>query len=68
MEKKEPRGVGLVVLFSDASVTASPVSSFVPDHPNVWSDGTLVLDKVTGISSSGAGFFADQSVSFLGCS
>ena len=39
-------------------------SSLVPVHPNVWSDGSLVLDKVTGISSSGAGFFADQSVSF----
>ena len=40
------------------------VSSFVLDHPNVWSDGSLVLDKVTGISSSGAGFFADQDASF----
>ena len=36
------------------------VASLVPDHPNVWSDGSLVLDKVTGISSSGAGFFADS--------
>ena len=36
----------------------------VPDHPNVWSDGSLVLvlDQVTGVSSSGAGFFAHQSV------
>ena len=40
------------------------VASLVPDHPNVWSDGSLVLDKVTGMSSSGAGFFAHQSVSF----
>ena len=32
----------------------------VPDHPNVWSDGRLVLDQVTGVSSSGAGFFARQ--------
>ena len=38
------------------------VSSLVPVHPNVWSDGSLVLVKVTGISSSGAGFFTDQSV------
>ena len=29
--------------------------------PNVWSDGSLVLDQVTGVSSSGAGFFAHQS-------
>ena len=40
------------------------VSSLVPDHPNVWSDGCLVLDQVTGISSSGAEFFARQSVNF----
>ena len=37
------------------------VASLVPDHPNVWSDGSLVLDQVTGVSSSGAGFFAHQS-------
>ena len=37
-------------------------ASLVPDHPNVWSDGSLVLDQVTGVSSSGAGFFAHQSV------
>ena len=42
------------------------VASLVPDHPNVWSDGSLVLDKVTGVSSSGAGFFAHQSVKSLG--
>ena len=35
-------------------------ASLVPDHPNVWSDGSLVLDQVTGVSSSGAGFFARQ--------
>ena len=34
----------------------------VPDQRNVWSDGSLVLDQVTGVSSSGAGFFAHQSV------
>ena len=38
----------------------SAVSCMVPDHPNVWTDGSLVLDKVAGISSSGAGFFAHQ--------
>ena len=37
-------------------------ASSVPDHPNVWSDGSLVLDQVTGVSFSGAGFFAHQSV------
>ena len=35
-------------------------ASWMPDHPNVWTDGSLVLDRVTGISSSGAGFFAHQ--------
>ena len=29
----------------------------MPDHPNVWTDGSLVLDRITGVSSSGAGFF-----------
>ena len=33
------------------------VASLVRDHPNVWSDGSLVLDQVTGVSSSGAVFF-----------
>ena len=36
----------------------SEVASLVPDHPNVWTDGSLVLDQVTGVSASGAGFFA----------
>ena len=29
--------------------------------PDVWTDGGLVLDQVTGVPSSGAGFFANQS-------
>ena len=40
------------------------VSWLVPDHPNVWTDGSLVLDKVAGISSSGAGFFPNHAASF----
>ena len=36
-------------------------ASLVPDHHDVWTDGSLVLDQVTGVSSSGAGFFAHQS-------
>ena len=35
--------------------------SLMQDHPNVWSDGSLVLDQVTGVSSSGAGFLVHQS-------
>ena len=30
------------------------------DAPDVWTDGSLVLDQVTGVSSSGAGFYAHQ--------
>ena len=33
----------------------------MPDHPDVWTDGSLVLDKLIGVSSSGSGFFAHQS-------
>ena len=32
----------------------------MPDHPYVWTDGSLVLDRVTGVSSSCAGFFVHQ--------
>ena len=35
-------------------------ASFLPDHPDVWTDGSLVLDHLTGVSSSGSGFFAHQ--------
>ena len=45
-------------------VILSAVSCIVPDYHNVWTDGSLVLDKVAGISSSGAGFFADHAASF----
>ena len=33
----------------------------MPDTPEVWSDGSLVLDSVTGVSAAGAGIFAHQS-------
>ena len=44
----------------DHDVAASSLS----DHPDVWTDGSSVLDRVTGISASGAGFFADYSEHF----
>ena len=31
--------------------------SSLPDHPAVWTDGSLVLDRLTGVSSSGSVFF-----------
>ena len=38
------------------------------DHPDVWTDGSLILDRVTGVSSSGSGFFAHQDQRFWrGC-
>ena len=37
------------------------VSARMPDAPEVWSDGSLVFDWVTGVSAAGAGFFAHQS-------
>ena len=40
---------------------ADEVSARTPDAPEVWSDGSLVLDLVTGVSAAGAGFFAHQS-------
>ena len=40
------------------------VSCVVPDRPNVWTDGSLVLDRVADVSSSGAGFFANHAASF----
>ena len=29
----------------------SEAASLMPDHPTVWTDGSLVLDRVTGVSS-----------------
>ena len=43
----------------DFHVDAASVS--VPESPNVWSDGSMVMDSVTGISSAGAGMFAHLS-------
>ena len=35
-------------------------ASSLPDHSDVWTDGSLVLDHLTNVSSSGYGFFAHQ--------
>ena len=55
----------LLVLVAEWSLPdgfdADVVAARMPDAPEVWSDGSLVLDSVTGVSSSGAGFFAHQS-------
>ena len=39
-------------------------ASSLPDHPDVWTDGSLVLDHLTGVSFSGSGFFAHQAEHF----
>ena len=37
---------------------ADDVAQLLPTDPHVWTDGSLVLDKVSGASSSGSGFYA----------
>ena len=39
-------------------------ASSLADHPDVWTDGSLILDHLTGVSSSGSGFFAHPSEHF----
>ena len=41
----------------DHDIAASSLS----DHPDAWTDGSSILDRVTGVSASGAGFFANHS-------
>ena len=36
------------------------VATGTPEAPDVWSDSSLVLDSVTGVSAAGAGMFAHQ--------
>ena len=40
----------------------------MPDIPNVWSDGSLVLDKVSAASSAGSGMYAHVSGDALAAS
>ena len=40
---------------------ADEVAARMPDAPEVWSDGSLVLDSVIGVSAAGAALFAHQS-------
>ena len=43
---------------------AVEAASLILYAPSGWTDGSFVLDQVTGVSSSGAGFFAYQSENF----
>ena len=53
---------GLVAVWSPPDeFDEAEAAACMPDHPNVWTDGSLVLYQVAGISSSGSGFFAHQS-------
>ena len=47
---------------------AVEAASLLPDRPNVWTDGSLVHGRVTGVSSSGAGFFCSSACHLLGSS
>ena len=49
---------GMVAQWSPDDFDGVEAASLIPDHPTVWTDGSLVLDQVTGVSSSGAGFFS----------
>ena len=40
---------------------ADEVSASLPDSPDIWSDGSLVQDPITGVSAAGAGMFAHYS-------
>ena len=40
---------------------ADETAARMPDAPEVWSDGSLVVDSVTGVSAAVAGLFAHQS-------
>ena len=50
---------GLVTEWSSPDgFNADEVAARMSHAPVVWTDGSLVLDKVTGVSAAGAGFFA----------
>ena len=40
-------------------------ASSLSDHLDVWTDGSSVLDRLTGVSASGAGFFCQPFCAFL---
>ena len=37
---------------------AADIALQICERPNVWTDGSLVLDEVSGVYSSGSGFFS----------
>ena len=52
---------GLIVEWSPCDgFDHDSAASSLPDHPDVWTDGSLVLDHLPGVSSSDSGFFAHQ--------
>ena len=44
---------------------ACEAAARLPDTPKIWTDGSLVLDEVTGVSCSGSGFFCSLTWSLL---
>ena len=37
---------------------AADIALQICEHPYVWTDGSLVLDQVSGVSSSGSWFYS----------
>ena len=48
----------LLIGISPGGFDADEVSAHMRDTPDIWSDGSLVVDSVTGVSAAGAGIFA----------
>ena len=49
---------GLLSLWQlPVQLDAEGAAGRVPDEPDIWTDGSLVQDKVSGACSSGSGFF-----------
>ena len=53
---------GLVAQWSlPHGFVADEIAARMPDAPEIWSDGSLVWNSVTGVSAASAGLFAHQS-------
>ena len=64
-----PNSSSLLTLWRvPAEFDADEAVDHVLDAPNIWTDGSLVLDEVSGASSSGSGFFAHlPGIHWLSC-
>ena len=51
----------------DEHYQEADVADCMPDHPNMWSDGSCVTDDVANISVAGSGVFSTESGNGLEC-